>query len=79
MVGVVYTVLSEWANVHMFKSWGYKQSMPIIPWVQMGLTPFLQWILIPPDNHPVGAASSFIRSRNEKRKGGIKMTKWEYI
>jgi len=48
MVGVVYAVLSEWANVHMFKSWGYNQSMPIIPWVQMGLTPFLQWIVIPP-------------------------------
>jgi hypothetical protein len=32
----------------MFKSWGYNQSMPIIPWVQMGLTPFLQWIVIPP-------------------------------
>ena len=48
MVGVVYAVLSEWANVHMLKSWGYNQSMPIIPWVQMGLTPFLQWIFIPP-------------------------------
>jgi hypothetical protein len=47
MVGVVYTVFSEWANVHMFKSWGYNQSMPIIPWVKMGLTPFLQWIVIP--------------------------------
>jgi hypothetical protein len=31
------------------------------------------------DSHPVGAASSFIRSRNEKRKGGIKMTRWEYV
>ena len=48
MVGVVYAVLSEWANVHLFKSWGYNQSMPIIPWVRMGLTPFLQWIVIPP-------------------------------
>jgi len=48
MVGVVYTVSSEWTNVHMFKSWGYNELMPIIPWVQMGLTPFLQWIVIPP-------------------------------
>ena len=48
MVGVVYTVFSEWANVHVFKSWGYNQSLPIIPWVKMGLTPFLQWIVIPP-------------------------------
>ncbi len=48
MVGVVYAVLSEWANVQLFKSWGYNQSMPIIPWVQMGLTPLLQWIVIPP-------------------------------
>jgi len=33
----------------------------------------------PPDGHPVGAASSFIGSRNDKRKGGIKMTRWEYV
>lgn len=48
MVGVVYTVFSEWANVHVLKSWGYNQSMPIIPSVKIGLTPFLQWIVIPP-------------------------------
>jgi len=47
MVGVVYAVLSEWANVHMFKSWGYNQSMPIIPWVQMGLNHFSNGLLFP--------------------------------
>jgi hypothetical protein len=32
-----------------------------------------------PDTHPVGAASSFVRSKKDKRKGGIEMTRWEYV
>lgn len=47
-VGVIGTVFSEWANVHIFKSWSYNESMPIIPLLKVGLTPFLQWMVIPP-------------------------------
>jgi hypothetical protein len=47
LMGLSYTVLSEWTNVHILKSWGYNELMPIIPWVKVGLTPFLQWIIIP--------------------------------
>jgi hypothetical protein len=48
MVGIIYTFLSEWLNVNIFKSWGYNESMPIIPLIKVGLTPFLQWMVIPP-------------------------------
>lgn len=42
MIGVVYTFFSEWANVQIFKSWGYNESMPMIPWTKVGLSPVLQ-------------------------------------
>ena len=45
--GVVYTCFSEWMNVHIVKSWGYDESMPIIPLIGVGLTPVLQWMVIP--------------------------------
>jgi len=48
IVGVVYTLFSEWLNVHIFRSWGYNESMPIIPSIGVGLTPFLQWMIVPP-------------------------------
>jgi hypothetical protein len=47
LVGLVYTVFSEWANVHILKSWNYNQLMPIIPWIKVGLTPFFQWLVVP--------------------------------
>ncbi len=48
IVGIVYTLFSEWLNVHIFRSWGYNESMPIIPLIGVGLTPFFQWIIVPP-------------------------------
>ena len=47
-IGVVGTVISERVNVHLLKSWAYNELMPIIPWLKVGLTPFLQWMIIPP-------------------------------
>jgi hypothetical protein len=46
-MGVVYTVYSEWANTAK-GSWAYAPEMPIVPWLMVGLTPLLQWLLIPP-------------------------------
>jgi len=48
MVGIVWTSISEWVNVYILKSWDYNKIMPIIPWAKVGLTPVLQWIVIPP-------------------------------
>jgi hypothetical protein len=50
LFGVAYTVLSEWMNVTVLRSWAYAPSMPGIELgdFQLGLTPLLQWIVIPP-------------------------------
>jgi hypothetical protein len=48
IVGVVWTIIREWVNVYILKSWDYNKIMPIIPWAKVGLTPVLQWIVIPP-------------------------------
>lgn len=48
MIGLVATVISERVNVYLFKSWSYNALMPVIPWIRAGLTPFLQWMILPP-------------------------------
>lgn len=45
--GAAYTIYSEHVNVHVFQSWAYNEAMPIIPWIKVGLTPILQWMVIP--------------------------------
>jgi hypothetical protein len=45
--GVSYTLFSEWLNIVVRKSWAYSELMPIIPIVDAGLSPVLQWIAIP--------------------------------
>lgn len=47
MIGVVYTFFSEQANVHLYRSWAYNESMPIIPWTGVGLLPVIQWMVVP--------------------------------
>jgi hypothetical protein len=46
-IGIGYTIYSEWLNVYVRKSWAYSPLMPMIPGVEIGLTPLLQWIIIP--------------------------------
>jgi hypothetical protein len=47
LIGLIYTFISEWANVHIFNTWVYNESMPMIPWARVGLTPILQWVIVP--------------------------------
>lgn len=46
-VGVSYTIFSEWFNIVVRQSWEYSDLMPVIPVLNVGLTPLLQWIMIP--------------------------------
>ena len=46
LFGLIYTIYSERINVTS-GAWGYSDLMPIIPWLDVGLTPILQWIVIP--------------------------------
>ncbi len=45
--GLGYTVFSEWLNVEVRQAWAYRDLMPVIPLIGTGLSPILQWIIIP--------------------------------
>jgi hypothetical protein len=45
--GIAYTILSEWLNVQIRRSWSYTAAMPVLPWLGTGLTPLLQWLVVP--------------------------------
>ena len=45
--GLAYAVFSEWFNVVVRKSWAYSELMPVVPVVNAGLSPLLQWIVLP--------------------------------
>ena len=46
--GVSYTIFSEIKNVSLNKLWGYSDLMPVIPSVEVGIIPLIQWIIVPP-------------------------------
>ena len=48
LIGAGYTIYSEIVNVHIKQTWGYTELMPIVPVIEIGGMPFLQWLLIPP-------------------------------
>jgi hypothetical protein len=47
MLGADYTVFSEWLNVDIRRSWSYTAAMPVLPLFGTGLTPLLQWLVVP--------------------------------
>jgi hypothetical protein len=47
ILGLSYTLFSEWLNIEIRQSWAYRDVMPVIPVVDAGLSPVLQWIIVP--------------------------------
>jgi len=47
ILGICYTIFSEWLNIEVRKAWAYSELMPVIPIINAGLSPILQWIVIP--------------------------------
>jgi hypothetical protein len=47
MLGAAYTVFSEWLNVEIRRTWSYTAAMPVLPLIGIGLTPLLQWLIVP--------------------------------
>ena len=47
IVGVGYTIYSEWLNTVVRKSWTYTPLMPTLPWIGVGLSPLAQWLIVP--------------------------------
>jgi hypothetical protein len=46
-LGVSYTVFSEYLNIVIRAAWAYRDIMPVVPLLDVGLTPLLQWIVVP--------------------------------
>ena len=47
MAGFAYTLFSEWLNTAVRQSWTYSPWMPVLPGLGTGLSPALQWLVIP--------------------------------
>jgi hypothetical protein len=49
LLGVGYTVFSEWLNIVVRASWAYSDRMPVVPvfGMEVGLSPLLQWLVVP--------------------------------
>lgn len=45
--GFAYTVFSEWLNTQVRGNWSYRELMPVLPLIGIGLSPLAQWIVIP--------------------------------
>ena len=47
LLGLGYTVFSEWLNIEVREAWAYRDLMPVIPVIDAGLSPIAQWIVLP--------------------------------
>ena len=45
--GIGYTIFSEWLNIVIRAAWADRDIMPVVPVIDAGLTPLLQWIVVP--------------------------------
>ena len=48
LLGLGYTIYSEIVNVSIKENWDYTELMPIVPVIEIGGMPFMQWVLVPP-------------------------------
>lgn len=48
VLGLGYMIFSEWLNVEVLRNWAYAPAMLLVPPFGTGLTPLLQWLIIPP-------------------------------
>ena len=46
--GLLITVFLEYLATDVYGRWQYSDAMPIIPILNVGLTPLLQWLALPP-------------------------------
>ncbi len=45
--GLAYTAFSEWMNTVLRASWAYSERMPVLPFLPIGLSPAMQWLVVP--------------------------------
>jgi hypothetical protein len=47
VIGFGYMLFSEWLNIEIRETWAYRETMPVIPVIDAGLSPIAQWIVLP--------------------------------
>lgn len=47
LLGMGYTIYSEWMNVSVRGAWAYAEAMPRLPLIGTGLSPLTQWLVVP--------------------------------
>ena len=45
--GLGFTIFSEWLNVEVRGAWAYSARMPVVPFLGTGLSPLVQWTILP--------------------------------
>lgn len=45
--GFSYTIYSEWLNTEFRGAWAYAEIMPLVPPFGTGITPLMQWLVVP--------------------------------
>lgn len=46
--GILVTIAFELLATHVWDRWSYSAAMPVIPLLEVGLLPLLQWTVLPP-------------------------------
>ncbi len=64
-IGIGYTIYSEWMNTTVRKTWEYSKLMPTIPMLGTGLSPLMQWLIVP----TIGFWAIQRRQLNHKQPG----------
>lgn len=47
-IGLLLAFVSEYTAIHYRDLWQYSERMPVIPGLDIGSTPILQWLILPP-------------------------------
>jgi hypothetical protein len=61
--GLAYTIFSEWLNIEIREAWAYRDLMPVIPILDAGLSPVLQWMIVPLAGFSLARALPTVRRR----------------
>lgn len=46
-LGLAMTVALEWLHVSVLRNWAYSSGMPLLPGTRIGLSPIVQWVVVP--------------------------------
>lgn len=66
--GLLVSVPLEWLMVYVLERWAYAPTMPLIPWLRVGVTPIAQMVVLPPLIFWIVAAWKRIRDGSNLRR-----------